>query len=168
MIISAATPLLVEHGEMVTTKQIAEAAGIAEGTIFRVFADKDALIAAVVEHAVDQTALEEAFASIDAALPLHERVEQAVVLLQRHVVDVWRLVSRVSARFREHPPRRPPDSDALKTLLSSCELRTDPALAARVLFGVVLAATHPMFVDEPMEPGEIVALFLHGTAGGSC
>ncbi len=43
MIIEAMLPLLLEHGEMVTTRQIAEAAGIAEGTIFRVFADKDEL-----------------------------------------------------------------------------------------------------------------------------
>src|SRR5262245_33537829 len=48
MIVEAALPLVLEHGERVTTKQIAEAAGIAEGTIFRVFEDKDAVIAAVV------------------------------------------------------------------------------------------------------------------------
>ena len=42
MIVDAALPLLLEHGEMVTTRQIADAAGIAEGTIFRAFADKDA------------------------------------------------------------------------------------------------------------------------------
>ena len=58
MIVEATLPLLLEHGEMVTTRQIAEAAGIAEGTIFRVFADKDELIAAVVEHAVDPAPLE--------------------------------------------------------------------------------------------------------------
>jgi AcrR family transcriptional regulator len=40
MIVAATLPLLVEHGEMVTTRQIADAAGIAEGTIFRVFADR--------------------------------------------------------------------------------------------------------------------------------
>ena len=43
MIVAATLPLLLEHGELVTTRQIAEAAGIAEGTIFRVFADKDEL-----------------------------------------------------------------------------------------------------------------------------
>ena len=41
MIVAAALPLLLEHGEMVKTRDIAAAAGIAEGTIFRVFATKD-------------------------------------------------------------------------------------------------------------------------------
>ena len=43
-IVDAVVPLLLEHGGDVTTRQIAEAAGIAEGTIFRVFPDKAALL----------------------------------------------------------------------------------------------------------------------------
>ena len=64
-IVAATLPLLLEHGEMATTRQIAEAAGVAEGTIFRAFADKDELIAAVVEAAMDREPLEAALAAID-------------------------------------------------------------------------------------------------------
>ena len=41
MIVAATLPLLLEHGDRVTSRQIAEACGIAEGTIFRAFTDKD-------------------------------------------------------------------------------------------------------------------------------
>ena len=50
-IVDAVVPLLLEHGGDVTTRQIAEAAGIAEGTIFRVFPDKPALLMAAAAEA---------------------------------------------------------------------------------------------------------------------
>ena len=104
MIVEATLPLLLEHGEMVTTRQIAEAAGIAEGTIFRVFADKDEVIAAVVDAAVDPTPLEEALAAIDAdAAARGARVTEAVAILQRRTIDIWRLMSSVGPRFHDRP-----------------------------------------------------------------
>src|SRR5579871_4363344 len=92
-IIAATLPLLLEHGERVTSRQIAEAAGIAEGTIFRVFADKDEIIVAVVEEALDTAPLETALAQLPADLSFEDALAAAVVVLQQRTIDTWRLIS---------------------------------------------------------------------------
>jgi AcrR family transcriptional regulator len=74
--VAATLPLLLEHGPAVTTRQIAEAAGVAEGTVFRVFPDKESLLEAVVESAFDMTAIDAALAAIDPAQPLEDRLPQ--------------------------------------------------------------------------------------------
>ena len=52
-IVEVTIPLLREHGAAVTTKQVAEAAGIAEGTVFRAFGTKDELVQACAAAVFD-------------------------------------------------------------------------------------------------------------------
>ncbi|MEY2422095.1 MAG: hypothetical protein QOI95_2162 [Acidimicrobiaceae bacterium] len=164
MIVQATLPLLLENGEMVTTRQIADAAGIAEGTIFRVFDDKDAVIAAVIDAALDDEPLERALAAIDLSAPFEASVVAAIEILQQRVVDIWRLVSSIGTRFHDHARRPIADSDALVTLFEANQSRlvVEPIVAARLLRAFTLSVTHPMLVGEPMSPPEIVKMFLYG------
>src|SRR5437879_3735908 len=50
-IIAATIPLLLERGDALTTSQIARAAGIAEGTVFRAFRDKQDLLVSCLKVA---------------------------------------------------------------------------------------------------------------------
>jgi AcrR family transcriptional regulator len=166
MIVAATLPLLLEHGDRVTSRQIAEAAGIAEGTIFRAFQDKDELIAAVIESALDQQPLEAALSQIDSSLPFEEAVTAAIVILRQRLHDIWRLMSSVGIRFHEAARRPMSDSHALVRLFEAYRhrLTVDPIVAARLLRALTLSTSHPMIAGEPMNPAEIRELFLHGVA----
>jgi AcrR family transcriptional regulator len=164
MIVEATLPLLLEHGDRVTTKQIAEAAGIAEGTVFRAFADKDELIVAVMEAAIDTQPLERALAAIPPNLGFEPTLEAAVEVMQQRVIDIWRLMSNISMRYHEMTRRPVTDSDALVRIFAAYadEISVEPIVAARLLRALTLSTTHPMLADAPRSPEELVQLFLHG------
>ncbi len=79
-ILEATVPLLREHGASVTTRQIADAAGVAEGTLFRVFDDKLAIVVAAIAKALDPEPIVRAIG----AVPLDGRLVDVVTA----VVDV--------------------------------------------------------------------------------
>jgi AcrR family transcriptional regulator len=167
MIVSATLPLLLEHGDRVTSRQIAEAAGIAEGTIFRAFADKDEIIIAVIEAALDPEQLEIALSDIPAGLSFEARLAAAVVIMQQRVINVWQVMSSVGTRFHETTRRPMADSDALVRMFEANRARitVEPIVAARLLRALTLSTTHPMLAGEPLSPDELVQLFLHGVGG---
>ncbi len=91
-LINATLPLVLWHGPGVTTRQIAEAAEVAEGTIFRVFDDKEALIRAVVERAMDPSGTLRDLDGVDRGLPLRARLETAVTIMQSRLQGVFALI----------------------------------------------------------------------------
>jgi AcrR family transcriptional regulator len=81
-IIDAVRPLLIEHGDRLTTKLIAEAAGVAEGTIFRVFPDKEALLHAVAADTLNPSdARERLQAALADAIDLPTKVRVTADLM---------------------------------------------------------------------------------------
>lgn len=173
---AAAIPLLRTHGEGVTTKQIADAAGIAEGTIFRVFADKDSLITAAIAQVFDPAPTVEEMLDVDLELPLRERLRAAIEIITKRLDSVWELMSAMrmmgapeqNPRLRAAMPAHPLNDalpDALMTVLEPdrAQFRVDVAQAARVLRLVTFACAHPRITDgRPLTPDEIVDLLLDG------
>ena len=183
-LISATEPLLERYGRDVSTRQIAEAAGVAEGTIFRAFATKDELIDAVVDEVFDEARTRGAIAAIDPSLPLPERLLAAVTVLQDRTRRVFALFHALRLRpgwaggKGEDPAahetllaRRRQDQEQLELQLLdlvapdvAC-LRVPPGEAVTMLRATVFALTHPLLGDEHLaRPDRIVDLVLHGVA----
>lgn len=164
VIVAAALPLILEHGEAVTTRAIASAAGIAEGTIFRVFRDKDDVIAASIDACLEPSAFEAAVADIDLTGSLDERLVAAVELLSQRMLTIWRMRSALGPRHHGHLDRSIPDSPGLAALFApdADRLGVDPVRAARLLRSMTVATTHPTLAPDPLDPPAVVDLLLHG------
>jgi AcrR family transcriptional regulator len=169
-IIAATLPLLRAHGSTVTTSQIAFAAGVAEGTLFRAFPDKDALIQATIQSAFDPAVTEQRLAAIDRTDTLRAQLVAAVEILKERVEQVWQLISAFNLPM---PPKRPPSDlhtdkgirDQLEALFvpHAAELRVDPNYAMRVMRSLAFAGTHPRISDnQPFTASEIVTILLEG------
>jgi AcrR family transcriptional regulator len=165
--IAAATlALLLDNGANVTTREIAAASGVAEGTIFKVFDDKAAVLRAAIDLTLDTANAERALADIDPGGPFQSQLISAVEVIQRRMADVNRLVSALGAPTVFAGRKRSiPDLAGLVALFAraSVPLRYAPEQAARLLPAFTLAFSHPvLYSDDPLPADEIVSLFLDG------
>ena len=189
-ILQATVPLLRARGMNVTTRELAEAACVAEGTLFRVFPDKDALVRAAIAQALDPAPLVEELEGLDPELGLREAVRRAVEVMLARSRDVVALLSLAyghaddqdaAAGPRSHPHghahahahhggQHPVQVvvEAVTALLTrhggEGMLRREPAVCARMLVGIVFVSARPPspVAGASLHAEEIVDLFLDG------
>ena len=105
-IIAATLPLIETEGFSVSTKKIADAAGIAEGTVFRVFPTKEDLLRAAMTSYMDLTDLIDKVGAIDSARPLEEKISEIIDIVQESATRVrtFMLAMRGRRIQAEHSP----------------------------------------------------------------
>jgi AcrR family transcriptional regulator len=172
-IIAATLPLLREHGAAVTTRQIADAAGVAEGTIFGVFPDKPTLLVATMLDAFDPERARRALRDVDPAADLRTRLIAAVEVLVRRFADNASLFAVVRALpagsagtvLAQLGEGRKELLDAFVKVIEpdAAKLRQSPATAARLLLSLMFAGTRDQFgTGDRLTAEEIVTVLLDG------
>jgi AcrR family transcriptional regulator len=173
-LIAATLPLVAQYGTKVTTRQIAEAADVAEGTIFRVFPDKEALVHAAIAAALDPAPLLAELAAVDVSLPLRERLTDVTVILQRRLTSIFNLLFAVGLHAPpDHTHKQRAGASSTNEMIYEAivgvlepdrgAFRYPLPEVARLLRLLTFSGTHPMITDgDPLTAGQIVSVLLDG------
>lgn len=175
-LVQATLPLLEKYGIEVSTRQIAEAAGVAEGTIFRAFGSKDALIKAAFKTAFDVQPLIEALSKVDPLLPLRERLIAAVGISQARLSKVFKLFFALRMNRRpdfegspEEKARAEADNARADKVFTDLlrpdadQLRLTPEEVCHRMRLIIFSASHPMIsAGRTLTAEEIVDFALDG------
>jgi len=193
-ILRAVRPVLLERGVAATTRELAEAAGVAEGTLFRVFDDKLSLIGQAAFVAADPADAVPDLDAIDRALSLRDRLVAVMEIglgrieLTMRWMGILHELGRVDPRpqaEREAAGRdgwaqwvqRQTEGEAEVRAALERVIGPDPGLRvsrarAVELFNVLLVGSSMRLVDArrrgaelvPIDPAELVDVFLDGVA----
>ena len=177
MIVAAALPLVAEYGAKVTTSQVAQVAGIGEATIFRVFADKEELLDAVMAQALRHEHAIREIASIPLDEPLADRLAEAAEALGAHLTRLVAVLGALHASGYRHDRRERPGPEhmaareasiaatraAISDLFEPDEhaLRVPREQAAAMFLGLLFSRSRPGAVGA-LSTAELVDTFLYG------
>lgn len=181
-IIEAVRPLLLAQGTALSTRQLAEAAGVAEGTLYRVFESKEEILAEAALAALTAEPAVHQLGELPPGQSLTERVAAVLEILQTEIRR-----TRALSMALIHPPP-PPDpakprrckpydrrerhqrlTEAVVGALTdhTAELAVTPQTAAQVLIALAFAASHDITDNNSFaQPRDIANLVLHGIAQG--
>jgi AcrR family transcriptional regulator len=176
-IIEAVIPAMIEHGASLTSRQIAEAAGVAEGTIFRVFGDKETLLREAADAYLDPAPLRASLARIDPSLPLEAKVAQILAVLRKRFHGVISIMSAIGHAGGRPPQVRHPTREQRWEYVSIVAGLVEPELdrlnvpaedVAPFIRLVAFAMSVPGFTVEPSFDDELLTrLIVYGIAGDS-
>jgi len=172
MIVRAVLPLVVEHGAAVTTAQMAQAAGIGEGTIFRVFEDKDELLEACLLEALRPDAALEQIAEISLDQPLAARLAEAAGALSAHLERMGALHASGHKRQLKQLHRAGRGASLVAMREGMAKLFTPEEdrlrLPAEQLGALFLSLLFTRARDDAASPDTkaLVDVFLHGAVTG--
>lgn len=161
-IVDAVTPLLVEMDPSgLTTVKIAEAAGVAEGTIFRVFHDKAELLYEACRSSLDPAPDVGALGAIETDLPFEIKLRKAAAILVKRAERIYALSGVIrslpapdKSHEDAHAAAREANSMIYRRLVSLFtdhvdELAVDPEQAAAAFRGLLYAVSFPL--NDPTE-----------------
>lgn len=176
-ILDAVIPLLVERGAAVTTAEMAAAAGIAEGTIFRVFPDKNALLHAAIGKTLDPEPILTALDAIDTGAPLQDQLTAAAQILAARYEKTTALIGMARSmpdHGKPSPEAHRIAKDAMAAVATALtqllerhkdRLSVDPEQAAILLRGLLFANAHQLLhAEQHMSPKQLVDVLLNGIA----
>jgi AcrR family transcriptional regulator len=167
-IVDAVIPLIRENGRDISTRQIAEAAGVAEGTIFRAFGDKDSIIQAAIDRFMDPEPLRAKLRGIDPDEPTEAKVRQVIELLRDRLTGFIGFMTAIGMQGPPPGEHGKPREDEQWLAIMAQLFREDeitvpvPALAFYLRL-LAFGSSIPVFNDpRPFTTDELTDFVLHG------